>query len=144
MSTHRGPAHSTGSTTVADLLERVLDKGVVIAGDVKVKLLDIELLTIQLRLVICSIDKAKEMGMDWWVNNPVFSAQPAPPALPPASSVEPGPDPAYVRQLEERLALIEGALRGDERAAQQIITPASPVAPSRPASPHAAGGGTRP
>jgi len=66
------PAHSTNSTNVADLLERVLDKGVVIAGDIKVSLLDIELLTIQIRLVVCSIDKAKEMGMDWWANSPVF------------------------------------------------------------------------
>ncbi|MEO0512549.1 MAG: gas vesicle protein [Planctomycetota bacterium] len=70
------PAHSTDSTNVADLLERVLDKGVVIAGDIKVSLLDIELLTIQIRLVVCSIDKAKEMGMDWWANSPVFGNAP--------------------------------------------------------------------
>lgn len=66
------PSHSTNSTNVADLLERILDKGVVIAGDIKVSLLDIELLTVQIRLVVCSIDKAKEMGMDWWANSPVF------------------------------------------------------------------------
>ncbi|MEL7484805.1 MAG: gas vesicle protein [Planctomycetota bacterium] len=66
------PTHQTDSTNVADLLERVLDKGVVIAGDIKVSLLDIELLTVQIRLVVCSIDKAKEMGMDWWANSPVF------------------------------------------------------------------------
>jgi hypothetical protein len=53
----------------------VLDKGIVIAGDIKIKLVDIELLSIQIRLVICSVDKAKEMGMDWWVNNPVFCSQ---------------------------------------------------------------------
>lgn len=118
-SIQRTPAHSTGSTTVADLLERVLDKGVVIAGDIKVSLVDIELLSIQIRLVICSVDKAKEMGMDWWVNNPVFSAQPPPqPALPAA---EPRPDPAYVKQLEDRLALIERALQGDEQAASRIV-----------------------
>lgn len=58
--------------TLADILERVLDKGIVITGDIKVKLVDIELLSIQIRLVICSVDKAREMGMDWWVNNPVF------------------------------------------------------------------------
>ena len=56
------------SSTLSDVLERVLDKGVVIAGDIKVKLVDIELLSIQIRLVICSVDKAKEMGMDWWVD----------------------------------------------------------------------------
>lgn len=65
----RGPQHSVNSTTVADLLERVLDKGVVIAGDIKIKLVEVELLTIQIRLVICSVDKAKEIGIDWW-NNP--------------------------------------------------------------------------
>jgi hypothetical protein len=69
--------HSLQSSTLSDVLERVLDKGVVIAGDIKIRLVDIELLSIQIRLVICSVDKAKEMGMDWWVNNPVFSSQPA-------------------------------------------------------------------
>ena len=57
---------ATSSASVADILERVLDMGVVIAGDIRVKLVDIELLTIQLRLVVCSIEKAKEIGMDWW------------------------------------------------------------------------------
>ena len=69
-----GPLHSVESSTLADVLERVLDKGIVIAGDIRVKLVDIELLSIQIRLVICSVDKAKEMGMDWWVNNPIFRA----------------------------------------------------------------------
>jgi hypothetical protein len=69
----RGMSHSVQSSTLADVLERVLDKGIVIAGDIRVKLVDIELLSIQIRLVICSVDKAQEMGMDWWVNNPIFS-----------------------------------------------------------------------
>ena len=64
--------HSIATTNLADLLERILDKGIVIAGDIKISLCDVELLTIQIRLVICSVDKAKEMGMDWWVNNPIF------------------------------------------------------------------------
>ncbi len=68
--------HAMQSSTLSDVLERVLDKGVVIAGDIKIKLVDIELLSIQIRLVICSVDKAKEMGMDWWVNNPSFAARP--------------------------------------------------------------------
>ena len=68
----RGMSHAVESSTLADVLERILDKGVVIAGDIRVKLVDIELLSIQIRLVICSVDKAKEMGMDWWVNNPIF------------------------------------------------------------------------
>jgi len=65
--------HATNSATLADLLERILDKGIVIAGDIKVKIVDIELLTIQIRLVVCSVDKAKEMGIDWWVGNPAFT-----------------------------------------------------------------------
>ena len=64
--------HSLESTNLADLLERILDKGIVIAGDIRINLVDVELLTIQIRLVICSVDKAKEMGMDWWVNSPIF------------------------------------------------------------------------
>jgi len=72
-----GLRHSTRGDTLADILERVLDKGVVIAGDIKVKLCDIELLTIQIRLIICSVDKAVEMGMDWWMNNSAFSSKAA-------------------------------------------------------------------
>ena len=53
-----------------DVLERVLDKGIVIAGDIQVNLLDIELLTVKLRLLVASADKAKEMGIDWWENDP--------------------------------------------------------------------------
>ena len=67
--------HSVESSTLADILERVLDKGIVIAGDIKIKLVDIELLTIQIRLMIASVDKAKEMGIDWWTNNPNYSPQ---------------------------------------------------------------------
>ncbi|MBI4526991.1 MAG: gas vesicle protein [Deltaproteobacteria bacterium] len=67
--------HGTQATNLADILERVLDKGVVIAGDVRIKLLDIELLTLQLRLVIASVDKAKEMGIDWWQLDPFLSSR---------------------------------------------------------------------
>lgn len=73
MTTKRHIEHSTNGATLADLLERILDKGIVIAGDIKVKIVDIELLTIQIRLLICSVDKAKEIGVDWWVNHPAFS-----------------------------------------------------------------------
>lgn len=75
MSIQRSTRHSIESTNLADLLERILDKGIVIAGDIKIKLVDVELLTIQIRLVVCSVDKAKEMGLDWWVNNPAFQRQ---------------------------------------------------------------------
>jgi Gas vesicle protein len=64
----RNVEHSLQSATLADLLERVLDKGIVIAGDIRIKLVEVELLTIQLRLVVCSVDKAKELGLDWWTN----------------------------------------------------------------------------
>jgi hypothetical protein len=73
MTMQRTSPHSIQTTNVADLLERILDKGVVIAGDIKIKLVDVELLTLQIRLVVCSVDKAREMGLDWWVNNPAFS-----------------------------------------------------------------------
>ncbi|MCZ9347461.1 gas vesicle protein [Streptomyces sp. TRM76130] len=62
------------SANLADILERVLDKGVVIAGDIRINLLDIELLTIKLRLVVASVDKAKEMGIDWWESDPALSS----------------------------------------------------------------------
>ncbi|GGR38915.1 gas vesicle protein [Streptomyces netropsis] len=62
------------SANLADILERVLDKGVVIAGDIRINLLDIELLTIKLRLVVASVDKAKEMGIDWWETDPALSS----------------------------------------------------------------------
>jgi hypothetical protein len=61
---------------LADILERVLDKGIIIAGDIKVNLLDIELLTIKIRLLIVSVDKAQEMGIDWWKNDPMLSTSP--------------------------------------------------------------------
>jgi hypothetical protein len=81
------PAHATDSATLADILERVLDKGVVIAGDIKVKLVDIELLTIQVRLVVCSVDKAVEMGMDWWRREPDLVGFTETQALPGAAPV---------------------------------------------------------
>ncbi len=68
----RRVTHATETSNLADILERVLDKGIVIAGDIKIKLVDIELLTIQVRLMIASVDKAREMGMDWWLRNPEF------------------------------------------------------------------------
>ena len=88
MGSSRAVTHSMQSATLADLLERILDKGIVIAGDIKIRLVEVELLTIQIRLVICSVDKAKEMGLDWWVNNPAFRAG-APPELPDARPHEP-------------------------------------------------------
>jgi hypothetical protein len=71
----RQPAeHRQQSTNLADILERVLDKGIVIAGDIRVNLLDIELLTIKIRLLIASVDKAREIGIDWWEHDPTLSS----------------------------------------------------------------------
>src|SRR6188508_2316168 len=58
-----GPGRSSG---LVDVLDRVLDKGLVVAGDIKVSLAEVELLTIRIRLLICSIDKAEQIGLDWW------------------------------------------------------------------------------
>lgn len=63
------------SANLADILERVLDKGIVIAGDIRINLLDIELLTVKLRLVVASVDKAREMGIDWWEHDPSLSSR---------------------------------------------------------------------
>ena len=60
------PVRRPESANLADILERVLDKGIVIAGDIQINLLDIELLTIKLRLLIASVDRAREMGINWW------------------------------------------------------------------------------
>ncbi len=64
----------TGTTNLADLLERVLDKGIVIAGDITVSLGQVELLSIKLRLIVASIDKAQEIGIDWWRSDPALSS----------------------------------------------------------------------
>ncbi|MEU1708821.1 gas vesicle protein [Streptomyces sp. NPDC005706] len=65
------------TTNLADLLERILDKGIVIAGDIKIDLLDIELLTIRLRLFIASVDTARRAGIDWWETDPALSSRAA-------------------------------------------------------------------
>jgi hypothetical protein len=72
---HNSALPAERGDSLADILERVLDKGIVIAGDIQINLLDIELLTIKLRLIVASIDKAKEMGIDWWESDPMLSAR---------------------------------------------------------------------
>ena len=67
------PGRPASDTNLADILERVLDKGIVIAGDIQINLLDIELLTVKIRLLIASADKAREMGIDWWQGDPFLS-----------------------------------------------------------------------
>jgi hypothetical protein len=70
----RGGSGGPQPANLADILERVLDKGLVIAGDIRVNLLDIELLTIKLRLVIASLDTARQVGINWWENDPWLSS----------------------------------------------------------------------
>jgi Gas vesicle protein len=65
------PGHPQ-TDSLADILERVLDKGIVIAGDIQINLLDIELLTIKLRLLVASVDRAREMGINWWESDPTL------------------------------------------------------------------------
>ena len=65
---------SLQATNLADLLDRVLDKGVVIVGDIKIDLVEVELLTIKIRLLIASVDKAKEIGINWWEGDPFLKA----------------------------------------------------------------------
>lgn len=89
---------STQGSTLADVLERVLDKGIVIAGDISVSVANTELLNIRIRLLISSVDKAREIGINWWENNPHFSAQTA-------SLLEAN------RQLQERVESLETELR---------------------------------
>jgi hypothetical protein len=84
--------------SLADVLERVLDKGVVIAGDVVVNILDIELLTLKLRLFVSSAETAREMGMDWWTHDPFFSG---------GRAVEDG----EVQVLRDRVAELEELVR---------------------------------
>ena len=71
----RSPLAGREPAQLADVLERVLDKGIVIAGDIQINLLDIELLTIRLRLLVASADKAREMGIDWWQGDPFLTSR---------------------------------------------------------------------
>ena len=99
---------------LADVLELVLDKGIVIAGDIKINLLEIELLTVKLRLLIASVDKAREMGIDWWESDPSLSSSSGPGRIESKGSngqsdKEQGDNPELSRRveaLEQRLAVV--------------------------------------
>ena len=88
-------AHGHEPANLGDILERVLDRGIVIAGDIQVNLLDIELLTIKLRLLIVSVDTAREIGIDWWEHDPWLTSRARP-------AVEPAPRPQVRAQPERR------------------------------------------
>jgi Gas vesicle protein len=81
----------SGTTNLVDILDRVLDKGLVIAGDVRVSLANVELLTIRIRLLVCSVDKAEQIGLNWWKYDPHLTMQaPVVPVLPePRSGARP-------------------------------------------------------
>lgn len=67
--------HSVQSTGLADILERILDKGIVIAGDIRIQIADIDLLNIKIRLMVASVERAKEMGIDWWESDSYLSSK---------------------------------------------------------------------
>jgi hypothetical protein len=77
MQNEGGVQRSLQGATLVDLLDRVLDKGLVVAGDIVVQLADVELLTIKIRLIVCSVDKAEEIGMDWWRHDRFLSSSAA-------------------------------------------------------------------
>jgi hypothetical protein len=106
------PGRPDTSANLADILERVLDKGIVIAGDIQINLLDIELLTIKLRLLIASVDRAREMGINWWETDSSLQS------LGPGEDVEPSQLEQQNRELRERLERLErqlGVGNGDTR-----------------------------
>jgi hypothetical protein len=98
----RGPLQRQPQGLV-DILDKILDKGLVIAGDVKVSLANVELLTIQLRLVICSIDKAEAIGINWWRSDRFYSSEP--------KAVQ----SAEFDQLRDRIADLERQLAGERK-----------------------------
>lgn len=112
MTTQQSPLRYSGrpsmqtrsdSTNLAELLERILDKGIVIAGDISISLVDIELLTIKLRLLIASVDKAREMGVNWWESDPWLSGRQA-------EQGAVGGGDSGAQAIESRLERIESAL----------------------------------
>ena len=94
------PTHHHRATGLVDVLDRVLDKGLVIAGDIKVSLAEVELLTIRIRLLVCSLDKAQEIGLDWWRQDPNLSVAAR------QLSLENETLRQQIRQLEEKVAAL--------------------------------------
>jgi len=103
--------HPTRNHGLVDILDRVLDKGLVIAGDIKINLANVELLTIHIRLLICSIDKAEQIGLNWWRSDPRLTMSVAPP----------------LADVENRLDRIEAQLTRLAQTAE-IAAPAATVA----------------
>jgi hypothetical protein len=99
------PTHHR-ATGLVDVLDRVLDKGLVVAGDIKVSLAEVELLTIRIRLLICSLDKAQEIGMDWWRYDRDLSPGRAPRALPEHDQLK-----EQIKELERKVELLASTPR---------------------------------
>ncbi len=95
------PGPQANSATLVDLLDRVLDKGLVVAGDVSVSLANVELLTIRIRLLVCSIDKAEQIGLNWWRTDPAFGGM----------RQTDGIGAGDVARLEARIAQLERQLK---------------------------------
>jgi len=109
------PRRGYQGTTLVDILDRILDKGLVVAGDVRVSLANVELLTIRIRLLVCSIDKAEQIGLNWWRYDRYLVAQ---------EEAE-----TTIARLEHRIRTLEGQL-----AAQMTPTTERPVPPVPPTS----------
>ena len=114
MSSDRTSLITSRPPGLVDVLDRILDKGLVIAGDIKVSLANVELLTLQIRLLVCSIDKAEQIGLNWWRHDTNLTAR--------AASAE-----AENEELRGRVALLERELR------QLGATPARSEPPARAA-----------
>jgi hypothetical protein len=100
------PIESRQPQGLVDILDKILDKGLVVAGDIKVSLANVELLTIQLRLVICSIDKAEAIGINWWRSDRFYSAE--------APTIE----EAEVKRLRDRVTTLENQLNSKKLPSQ--------------------------
>lgn len=100
--------HSTDGANLADVLERILDKGIVIAGDIRIKLVEVELLTINLRLLISSVERAREMGIDWWSQSTFLcsNARPQLAGVPETAAASPGVE-TELNQIKSRLERLE-------------------------------------
>jgi hypothetical protein len=111
----RPGTYQPAGASLVDILDRVLDRGLVVAGDIRVSIANVELLTVQIRLLVCSIDKAEEIGLDWWRTERFFSSQ--------ASAQD-----NLSNELRARVEALE----------RQLAAPPQPSgpAPRRPRQPH--------
>ena len=101
----RSAASPGTSTSIIDILDRVLDKGLVVAGDISISLANVELLTIRIRLLVCSIDKAEQIGLNWWR----YDRNLVSPGTTPSSAS--GGGPGEIQRLEARIADLEKTLK---------------------------------